>query len=99
MFQARALTILSASLFLKLKSAAPAGFSLPFTLSVNGSSLNDAASKPPSFDLNGKDIPAEAFSSGLDLGDWVIEMADSALDDNQIEDIWLAVNYKVPFPS
>jgi hypothetical protein len=99
MFQERALTIPSASLFLKLKSAAPSGFSLPFTLSINGSSLNDAASNPPSFDLNGKDIPAEAFSSGLALGDWVIEIADSALDDNQIEDIWLAVNYKVLFPS
>jgi hypothetical protein len=62
-------------------------------------SLNDAESKPPSFDLNQKDIPVEVFSNGLNLGNWEIEMTTPVLDDNQIEDVWFAVNYKVSFPS
>jgi hypothetical protein len=98
-FRERDLAIASAVLFLKLKSAAPSGFTLPFTFSINGVSLNDAESKPPSFDLNQKDIPVEVFSNGLNLGNWEIEMTTPVLDDNQIEDVWFAVNYKVSFPS
>ncbi len=99
MFQERDISIDSAFFFLKLKETS--GFSrLPFSLSVDGSSVSNVEGEDPSFEPNENGIPTERFSSGLNLGDWVIEVADSdfsTLGENSVEDIRMVLKYKLIF--
>jgi hypothetical protein len=102
MFQESDIVLHASTFFLKLKGAVPEIFSLPFSLAIDGATITDGTPDPQNFTPNENGIPAKQFSTGLQFGQWIIEITDaafSALGDNQIEDIWLAVNYKVTFPS
>ena len=91
MFQERDIVLHASTFFLKLKGAVPGTFSLPFTLAIAAGTPN-----PQTFTPNENGIPVKQVSTGLQFGQWVIEITDadfSALGDDQIEDIWLAVNY------